>query len=421
MKPRKTAAKAAGTNFRPMKRFLLLLLPLLILPTACRDRKEADVTDTPLPAPVAPAVVEPVFHAGFEDMEDPDTKVYMDDTYKVLWDAGDDITIFAKTTQNRAYRFKGATGDVDGDFESQVAADGSSPAIDRNIAVYPYLASTSCDSEGKVTVMFPSTQTYREGTYGPGAHIMVAQSDDLDLSFRNVGCGLGIKLYGSGITVSSVSLTARGGEKLAGKATVTPGSVPVTEFVEAESSSTVTMSSATPVALGADAASATLFWFALPPVSLSQGFTIYVTTGDGKVFERSVTRATTYERNYVYRMAALNVVPVTADVPTVPGVYWKYRSGVTPYIYNAGVDQISVYEAEGNMWVRYLVTEGTRMYEVGPVPTSAAVNDVVDATYTETAGSTTVRSAAVSLKVLSVGVGTMTLVSEDHSYFVLKY
>jgi hypothetical protein len=61
------------------------------------------------------------------------------------------------------------------------------------------------------------------------------------------------------------------------------------------------------------------------------------------------------------------------------------------------------------------------MYEVGPVPTSAAVNDVVDATYTETAGSTTVRSAAVSLKVLSVGVGTMTLVSEDHSYFVLKY
>lgn len=404
-----------------MKRLLFLLLPLLLLPTACRDRKEADVADTPLPAPVAPKVEEPLFHAGFEAMEDPDTKVYMDGDYKVLWDAGDDISVFAKTTQNRAYRFLGSTGAEDGDFEAQVAADGTSPAIDKNIAVYPYLASTTCNSEGVVTVIYPSTQTYREGTYGPGAHIMVARSDDFDLSFRNAGCGLGIKLYGSGITVSSVSLTARGGEKLAGKATITPGDAPVTEFVDAESSSTVTIVSATPVALGVDSDNATFFWFALPPVTLSQGFTINVTTGDGKVFERSVSRATTYERNYVYRMAALNVVPVTADVPSAPGIYWKYRSGVAPYIYSAGVDQISVYEAEGRMWVRYLVPSTTGMYEVGPIPTDVDVNGAVSATYTQTLGSTTVRSADVSLTVLSKTADTMTLATEDHSYFVLKY
>ena len=404
-----------------MKRFLLLLLPLLLLPASCRDRREADVTDDPLPAPPAPKVDEPLFHASFEEMDEPGTKVHMNGEYKVLWDAGDDISIFAGTTQNRAYRFKGATGDADGDFEAQEGADGTSPSIGHNVAVYPYMASTSCDTDGKLTLDFPQNQTYREGTYGTGAHIMVARSDNFDLSFRNAGCGLGIKLYGSGVTVSSITLTSRAGEKLSGKAVVTPGAPPVIEFTNTNVFPSVTLNCATPVALGADAASATIFWFALPPVTLSAGFTISVTTGDGKLFERSVTRTTTYERNYVYRMSALQVVPVADAVPTAPGIYWKYRSGGTPYIYTSGVDQISVYEAEGKMWVRYLVPATTHMYEVGPIPTDAAVNDVVAATYTESAAGTTVRSADVSLTVLSAGVGTMTLETKDHSYFVLKF
>lgn len=406
-----------------MKRLFTILLPVLLLPLSCKQGREVDVEDNTLPAP-APAptkVEEPLFHAVFEEMEDPETKVAMDDSYSLFWEAGDDISVFAKTTQNRAYRFKGATGDIDGDFEAMEAADGTSSAIGMNVAVYPYMASASIGADGKVTLSFPASQAYRAGSYGPGAHLMIAQSEDMDLSFRNLGCGLGIKLYGSGVSVSSVSLSARGGEKIAGEAVVTPGADPVIEFAQAGSSSTVTINCATAVTLGESASEASVFWFALPPVDFSQGFTINVTTSDGKVFERSVTRATTYERSYVYRMAALQVVPVLADVPSAPGIYWKYRSGGTPYIYSAGEDQISVYEAEGKMWVRYLVPSANRIYEVGPIPADAAENQQLELTYTETVAGNPVRDVELSLRVLSIGVGTMTLVSEDHSYFVLKY
>lgn len=392
---------------------------LLVLLPACRSDREKEAEEVVEEVPET-RMTEPLFHAGFEGMEDA-SKVYMDGEYRILWDAGDEISIFTKTTQNRRYGFLGATGDGEGDFEAVTAADGTSPAQARNVAVYPYQASAACDTDGRLTLDYPAAQTYREGTYGPGAHVMVATSDDDHLSFRNVGCGLGFKFYGDGVSVSSITLTGRGGEDLAGTVYVTPGDAPALEFAASGTEKAITLTAASPVALGADAEHATLFWFSLPPLTLSEGFTVSVSTADGKVFERSVKSSFTLARNYVYRMAALEVVPVPASAPTELGVYWNYRAGVSPYVYNPGKDMISVYEAEGKAYVRFLVPETTHLYEVGPIPTDAEAGDVLSATFTESEAGTVIRTPSVSLTVLSRVGDRLTLETENHSYFVLRF
>ena len=56
-----------------------------------------------------------VFYASLESSE-ADTKVYLDEYIKILWDEDDRISIFNKSTLNQQYRFNGETGDNAGTF-----------------------------------------------------------------------------------------------------------------------------------------------------------------------------------------------------------------------------------------------------------------------------------------------------------------
>ena len=133
-----------------MNKWYIPLGVLLVLLPACRSDREKEAAEVVEEVPET-RMTEPFFHAGFEGMEDA-SKVYMDGEYRILWDAGDEISIFTKTTQNRRYGFLGATGDGEGDFEAVTAADGSSPAQARNVAAYPYQASAACDTDGRLTL-----------------------------------------------------------------------------------------------------------------------------------------------------------------------------------------------------------------------------------------------------------------------------
>ena len=84
--------------------------------------------------------------------------------------------------------------------------------------------------------------------------------EDYDLTFRNVGSYLLVKLYGKDQTVESIAITAKGGEALAGKAYITPAyqGVPTTEMVG--TTSTVTLKSESGVTVGSTKETATAFW-----------------------------------------------------------------------------------------------------------------------------------------------------------------
>ena len=170
---------------------------LMILATCGCSMKELE----------SPSLVSqyPVFIASIELPGENVTKIHVDDKLKVLWDADDRISIFNKNTYNQQYKFDGQTGDNSGSF-STVVDNGfiTGNELDYSYAVYPYAASTSISNTGVISLTLPLEQTYIAESFGPGANAMVAATEGNMLLFKNL-CGyLMLKLYGDGLSVSSL-------------------------------------------------------------------------------------------------------------------------------------------------------------------------------------------------------------------------
>lgn len=254
----------------------------------------------------------PVLYASIND--EAETRVYLDEDYKVLWHADDRISVFNKNTYNQQYRFDGSTGANAGTFS--IVEDGklkTSNDIDNHHAVYPYRESTSISNSSVLTVNFPAVQTYAPTSFGQGANTMIAVSDCDNLMFKNA-CGyLMLKLFGDNIAVKSVSLRGNSHEKMAGEATVSMalGGLPsVTMFDSATEEIVLTCDNA--VTIGNSAESYTEFWFAIPPVTFTEGFTVTVTDEAGKTFSKSTSSSIEIVRSYAKKMAPLEVSMVTS-------------------------------------------------------------------------------------------------------------
>ena len=159
-----------------------------------------------LDTPKATLSGDDVFYSSLESSSEPDTRVYVDDKVKILWDAEDRISIFNKTTLNQQFMFMGETGDNAGFFNRVSAASGTGSSLKYICAVYPYQSSTAISSSGVMTLTLPAVQTYREGTFGPGANTMVSTTEDNTLNFRNVGGYLVLKFYGDDVSIASIKL-----------------------------------------------------------------------------------------------------------------------------------------------------------------------------------------------------------------------
>ena len=339
-----------------MKR-IARIIPLLVLLVSCRNEQE----DPAVPvAPVSPEAESEVFYGTTEN--GPDSKAFADADLKVLWNADDRVSIFAKDNYNRQYRFTGEDGANAGAFERVDTGDASeAQALTCNYAVYPYSPATAVSSDGVLTVSLPAEQAYKENSFGAGAGTMVAVSEDNRLSFKNVGTFVAIQLYGEGVSVSRITLQGRSGEKLAGPATVKMDAegAPVVTMAAENASETVSLVCAEPVALGADAEHATAFWFVLPPTTFAEGFSITVEDSAGRFYEKVTTRRIEFHRSALKRMAAFQ--PVSRG-------FGLYPASGEAFVYDPATDQMNVYEAAGNAWFRFLRTPGLKMYELGPIP-----------------------------------------------------
>lgn len=276
------------------------------------------------------------YYAQIEDPSDPGARTYADGDLKVLWNADDRVSIFSKNTYNQQYRFDGQTGDNSGSF-SVVQDPGyvTGNELPYSYSVYPYSESTTISNAGVITMTLPATQTYAVESFGPGDNAMVAVAEGNVIVYKNLGGYLMFKLYGEGITVSSISLKGNNGELLSGTAAVEMplGGVPSLEFAPATAGTEITLNCATPVALGSSAESYTAFWFVLPPVTFSKGITITVTEGDGTVFTKTTGGSFSISRNKRSRMAPLQVEPGTALTPPDNEIWYTSTDGniVTPY------------------------------------------------------------------------------------------
>ena len=259
--------------------------------------------------------------------EDSSTRMYADDQLRTLWNAGDCISVFEKSTFNNKYQ-------LDEDVEDGDAAGGfhyvSGPAfgaenpIDHHVAVYPYRSTTKMSNDEELTILLPAEQTYRPDMYGRDANTMVAFTQENEhgqvrFYFKNL-CGFRkVLLYGEGIVVSSVTFSAIFDETLAGKATVTvpevDGIPEITGFSNDQSS--VKLVCPEPVVLGSTKQDAVAFWFVLPPVTLSSGYTLTVTDVNGNEYMVSNPNESTINRREVVKVGPVRLKASTVSVDEI--------------------------------------------------------------------------------------------------------
>ena len=267
------------------------------------------------------ALENDVFYATLESYADPETRIYVDEHIKILWDADDRISIFEKTYYNQQYRFTEETGDNAGGFEkvpgSAFVTGGDFPFY---CAVYPYQSTTKIKNDDVLYLTLPEEQTYREGSFGLGANTMVAVSEDNMLRFKNVGGYMVLKFYGENIRVSSVTLEGLNNERLSGKAFWKPTLEAFPEITMADSDS----EGGTPVTLlcgnvqlGTTKETATVFWLVIPPTQFTQGFKLTVKgPNNGEVFVTEATNPAILDRLYVERNGILRIGAIEVVFPS---------------------------------------------------------------------------------------------------------
>ena len=289
-----------------MRRSIVYALAVALL--ASCTKKEIDFQ--------APVPGHTVFHAYFERPSS-ETKVYATEDLLLRWHADDRVSIFNQNSFNQLYKFIGKTGDNSGDF-SIVEDPGATPgaSIPNVVSVYPYLSSTSISESQVLTITLPTRQAYAKNTFGLGADTMVSVSEDNFLQYKSIGGFLMLKLYGEGVSVSSITLRGNNGEKLAGKASVTmPLNGVPTAMMANDADTQITLTCVEPVPLGATEEESTQFWFVVPPLTFSKGFTISVIDSKDGTFEQSTSKSITIERNHLSRMSPMEVAPSYGFVP----------------------------------------------------------------------------------------------------------
>ena len=255
------------------------------------------------------AIIRPkgdVYTASFEQS---DTKVYVDGNLNTLWTGGDEISIFT-TTYNQHYRFDGNTGDDNGSFSEVSSSFFSGGSVPTVYAVYPYSENTSITSEGVITLELPAVQNYAENSYGLGANTMVAVTEnksDKALCFKSL-CGyVVVRLYGEGV-VKSITLSGNNDELLSGPATVAPVYGQAPSVVMSDSAGTsITLDCGIGVELGKSPADATDFWFVVPPVTFSYGFTLIIERIDSWGMSKTTFLSREVVRNVKNAMSPLMV------------------------------------------------------------------------------------------------------------------
>ncbi len=235
-----------------------------------------------------------------------DTKTSLGDKGSVLWKVGDEVSIFAGNTANAEYKVTEVTDENTRAILSPVGSSESGTGT--NVAYYPYssaLALASADDAYTISnIKLPAIQKYAQASFADGAFPMAAVSDNASLKFKNILGGLKLQLTGTA-KVRSISVTARNGESLCGSANVTVSSTgdPAITLSDA-TATTVTLDCGTE-GVQLNETTATPFIIALPPVTMSSGFTVTVTDTDGNTMDISTAKSKTIARSTLLPMKAV--------------------------------------------------------------------------------------------------------------------
>ena len=209
------------------------------------------------------------------------------DSKVINWEEGDQISIF-DGTKNNQFTLKNGAGTKSATFQ------GNAATAAKYTAVYPYQSEASYDtSNGNVTgITLKPTQTATDNSFDKNAALMMAKGTNTTLEFKNA---VGYVKVTPKFACSKIVLKAAGvSEYLAGMCTLSYG--------DGMPSITFTPGQSTSITLSGTITANTVYYIAVPAVTLSAGWSISFTDTTGDVYTRTGSKSITFKRNTIINL-----------------------------------------------------------------------------------------------------------------------
>jgi len=260
-----------------MKRFIFIISAAACVLASCIKEAPVGTNGTKVTATVESELTKTVL--GEKDGA----------SWPVLWQAGDKIDINGNESAPLA---EGGDITAEFSFEAQLTAPFN--------AIYPASAAT-----GIGTGEIPATHDYTADSFDPDAGVLLGTGNAEGVSFKHAMAYIAFVPQGDGATITSLELTAVGGEKLSGAFTTDYSTL----TMSGEASSKVTVNCSTPVALGNEIIAA------IPAQTYTQGFKVKFTDSEGGSMEKTAAGSFTAAAGHIYT----TTLPYAADrvIPTV--------------------------------------------------------------------------------------------------------
>ena len=207
------------------------------------------------------------------------------DSKVINWESNDQISIF-DGTNNKQFTLTDGAGSTSGKFSGEAEQSTS------YTAVYPYQSTASLSGDDVTNVTLPATQNATDNSFDKNAALMMAQSDNTTLNFKNV---VGYVKVKPKFACSKIVLQAAGAsEYLAGRCTLSYGEgMPSIAFTSEQSTS---------ITLSGNITANTAYYIAVPAVALSAGWSISFTDNTGDVYTRTGSNSITFKRNTIINL-----------------------------------------------------------------------------------------------------------------------
>ena len=223
-----------------------------------------------------------------------------DNNKVIVWKSNDQISIF-DGTKNNQFILKEGAGTKSATFQGVAAS------AETYTAVYPYQSEATLSGTSVENVTLKATQTATANSFDKDAALMMAQSDNTTLKFKNV---VGYVKVKPNFDCKRIDLIAFDNSAvLAGTGTVSYNGVkPTLDLSNAEKKDYA-------ITLTGEITANNYYYIAVPPVTLKTGWTIKFTASNGTVYSRKGTKDITFTRNKVTNLGEFDVTGDYWDDP----------------------------------------------------------------------------------------------------------
>ena len=207
------------------------------------------------------------------------------DSKVINWEEGDKISLLYGS-KNKEFTLTGGAESTSGKFSGEAGQSNS------YTAVYPYQPNASLSGNDVTNVTLPATQTATANSFDKEAALMMAKSTNTTLEFKNAVGYMKVKprFACSKIVLQAVNPT----EYLAGKCTLSYG--------DGKPSIAFTPEQSTSITLSGNITANTVYYIAVPAVTLTAGWSISFTDTTGDVYTRTGSKSITFKRNTIINL-----------------------------------------------------------------------------------------------------------------------